>query len=228
MRWFVCSACGGTGKTAIAAALALAAARAGLKTALVDASGPSHAGDVLLGVQDTAVLNLADALTGEAQAEAALYPSPLDPGLFYAAASYDRRLSFGEVERPASRIAELCDLVVADTWPGDGSLIPLLTAEDRVILTAAPALPGLRASAEAARRLRGTQAELTLALCDLPGPEAKRAARQARFLEAMGREADLLIPWEPAMEESGESAEAILRLPPGAALQAAAARWLRL
>lgn len=225
MRWFVCSACGGTGKTTIAAALALAAARAGLRTALVDASGPSHAADVLLSVQDTAVLNLADALTGEAQPEAALYPSPLAPGLFYAAASYDRRLSFGEIARPASRVAERCDLVVADTWPGDDSLIPLLEAEDRVILTAKPAWPGLRASAETVRRLRETQAELTLALCGLPGTDQRR---QPRFLEAMGQEPDLLIPWEPAMEESGASAEAVLRLPPGAALQEAAARWLRL
>ena len=62
--WAVCSGSGGVGKTTIALALAVGAARAGRRVILLDASGAARSADLILGMESVMVLDLADVSGG--------------------------------------------------------------------------------------------------------------------------------------------------------------------
>lgn len=78
----VCSGKGGTGKSCVGAYTAAALSALKKKVLLVDAAVGLGSLDLIFGLQDTAVFNLHDVLSGACEAQKAVLPVPRHPNLF--------------------------------------------------------------------------------------------------------------------------------------------------
>ena len=83
----VSSGKGGVGKSTIALSLAVAAAKRGKRTILLDASGISRSCDLALGMESVVVLDLADVCCQQISLESTLYQVPQYENLSFVCAS---------------------------------------------------------------------------------------------------------------------------------------------
>lgn len=112
--WTVCSGSGGVGKTTIALAIAVGAAKAGQRTILLDACGPSRSCDLILGLESILTFDLRDVLRDQIRMEAALYPVPQYPNLRLACASLHDQTPVCELSSMILALHSLCDILVVD------------------------------------------------------------------------------------------------------------------
>ena len=112
--WTVCSGSGGVGKTTIALSIAVGAAKAGYKTILLDASGPSRSCDLVLGLESILSLDIRDTLRDQIRMDAALYPIALYPNLRLACASLSEQTPVSELSSMILALHSLCDILVVD------------------------------------------------------------------------------------------------------------------
>lgn len=105
---------GGVGKSTVATCLAAAAEKQGKRVLLIDLDEGLRCLDVMTGISESVVLDLADVFTGES-VENAIYPIPQHPGIFLLPAPAVRggieEEVFGELIRI---VAEQFDTVIAD------------------------------------------------------------------------------------------------------------------
>ena len=92
----VSSGKGGVGKSTIALSLAVAAAKRGKRTILLDASGISRSCDLALGMESVVVLDLADVCCQQTSLESTLYQVPQYENLSFVCASLYDNVPIGE------------------------------------------------------------------------------------------------------------------------------------
>ena len=171
----VCSGSGGVGKTTVALALAVQAAKAGKRTILLDASGPARCADLILGLSGAVTLDMADVASGEAAMEAALYPAARYPLLSYACASLHDGVDVSELTGTLLALQSLCDVLVAELPTGHAVLGDGMPgAKDVRIAVLRPDDAGVRA---AERLLSGIppQAGETLLLLNFVQPALQKS-----------------------------------------------------
>lgn len=163
--WAVCSGSGGVGKTTLALALSVGAAKAGKRVILLDASGTARAADLALGMESVMALDLADVASGEAPLEAALYPAPRCGGLRLASASLYEGASLEAVSGVVLALQSMCDVLVVDLPTGRAGLTRgLMSREDELLLVARPDDASLRACERVMQHARRNGAGLSLVL----------------------------------------------------------------
>lgn len=131
-RWLGFSSVkGGAGKTTAAWATAVAAAQQGRQVGVVDGD-PSGGISTALGVPDQAV-GLADVLTGRVRVRDALVVSPLGVAVLAGTrALYRVGIGHEAIQEVRGELAEIVELVVADTQPGENLLPAMLRQCDRI------------------------------------------------------------------------------------------------
>lgn len=120
--WTVCSGSGGAGKTMVALSIAVGAAKAGKRTILLDASGPSRSCDLILGLESILILDIQDVLRNQIHMDAALYAVPQYPGLSLACASLSEQPSVADLSGMILALHSMCDVLVIDMPTGQCTL----------------------------------------------------------------------------------------------------------
>ena len=163
--WAVCSGSGGVGKTTIALALAVGAARACRRVILLDASGAARSADLILGMEIVMVLDLADVSGGEVSLESALYPAPRHSGLRFASASLYDGTPLEAVSGAMLALQSLCDVLVVDLPTGHAGISRgLMGREDELLMITRPDDASVRACERLMQRARRERAGLSLVL----------------------------------------------------------------
>lgn len=150
----VASGKGGTGKTTVTAGLSTALALMGKRVCAIDADIGLSNLDLALGLQDRAVFDLSDLLSGRASKEDALLSRPDIPGLFALAAPRGRESVDPAAFRAAVReLAGDFDYIFIDCCAGLGSGFAMAAdAADGAIVVSTPDTPCIKDSALAAER----------------------------------------------------------------------------
>ena len=133
----VCSGSGGVGKSMIALSLAVGAAKAGLKTILLDASGVARSCDLIMGMESVVVLDMMDIFKEQVSIESALYPVAKYDRLKFACASLYDDSPISEISGTILALQTLCDLLVIDLPTGQidlGSGI-MKYGDERLVVT---------------------------------------------------------------------------------------------
>ena len=150
----VTSGKGGVGKSSISVGLAVAFARMGKKTLLVDMDEGLRCLDLMLGIDDTAVFDLSDVLLGK-DIEDVCYTTPLAKNLYLIPAP----LKYGTVdpeafENFASKASYLYDVVIFDFSAGlDFSLYKKLPKTTMFLTVCVPDPISIRDAAAVSRSL---------------------------------------------------------------------------
>lgn len=145
--WAVSSGNGGTGKSTIALALAVGAAKNGQKTILLDASGISRSCDLVLGLESIVVLDVLDVLREQTGIECALYPVPRYERLRFACASLHDHIVASEFSSIILALNTLCDILVIDLPTGVLRLgRSILRDEDELMCVVRPDDASIRAA----------------------------------------------------------------------------------
>ena len=148
----IASGKGGTGKTAVTAALACALAGEGKKVAAVDCDFGLRNLDIALGLAENVVFDIGDVLSGRVELERALLAHPDFPGLYLLPSTAVSGERFGEEEfgQMADRLREEFDVVLLDAPAGIGSGLRFIAPEaQRAFIVTTPDTPCLRDSAAA-------------------------------------------------------------------------------
>ena len=148
----IASGKGGTGKTAVTAALSCALAREGRKVAAVDCDFGLRNLDIALGLAEQVVFDIGDVLSGRADLEKAMLRHPDFPGLYLLPSTVPGSDRLGE-----EGFAELCeklrenfDTVLLDAPAGIGSGLRLVCGEaQRAFIVTTPDTPCIRDSVSA-------------------------------------------------------------------------------
>lgn len=114
----VCSGCGGVGKSTVALSAALAAAKRGLQTILLDASGSARACDLMLGLESIVVLDMMDVVKQRSSLQTAIYPVPNERNLSFACASLYEGIPLSELSGVILALRAMSDLLVIDLPTG--------------------------------------------------------------------------------------------------------------
>lgn len=145
---------GGVGKSTVSVGLAVAFARMGKKTLLVDMDEGLRCLDLMLGVDDSAILDLSDVLAGKEIADVC-YSTPIADNLFLIPAP----LKFGNIdeeafERFASKASYLYDIIIFDFSAGmDFSLYKRLPKTTLFLTVCVPDPVSIRDAAAVSRSL---------------------------------------------------------------------------
>ncbi len=135
----VSSGSGGIGKSTVALALAVQAAKRGKNTVLLDASGVSRSCDLVLGLESVVTLDMVDVLHQQADIYSALCVVPNCEYLHFACASLYDDIPIAELSSILLVLQSLSDLLVIDLPTGQMNLGEgLLKAEDAQIIIARP------------------------------------------------------------------------------------------
>ena len=155
----IASGKGGTGKTAVTAALACALAREGKRVAAVDCDFGLRNLDIALGLAEQVMFDVGDVLSGRVECERALLRHPDFPGLSLmpSTASSGERFEPESFEALAGALREEFDIVLLDAPAGIGSGLRFIAPEaQRAFIITTPDTPCLRDSAAAAGLLAET------------------------------------------------------------------------
>ncbi|MDR0915921.1 MAG: AAA family ATPase [Oscillospiraceae bacterium] len=150
---------GGTGKTTTVAAVAACLASLECRTLAIDCDAGLRNLDLALGMQDFAVSDLGDVLSGRMTLDEAVSEHPKVRGLYFIAAPAYRmpeELAPDAMDELVRAAAESFDFVLLDAPAGIGSGFTLATrAADTVLIVTTPELPSCRDAARAAEVLSG-------------------------------------------------------------------------
>lgn len=211
--WAVCSGSGGVGKSTIALALAAGAAKAGVKTILLDASGISRSCDLLLGLESMVSLDMMDVLNREADIQSALYPVSRYPGLRFACASLYDHNAVSELSSIVLTLYSLCDLLVIDLPTGDiGVGRGLLRIGDERLIITRPDAPSVRAAERLMQRCLGDAAGSTLVINRVLPERGKRVHQYSKdaVQNTLDRVASGIIPEDASIAICEEKARAAI------------------
>ena len=130
----VCSGCGGTGKSTVALSAAVAAAKRGLQTILLDVSGISRSCDLMLGLESVVVLDIMDVIRQQTSIQSALYKIPGRENLRFACASLYEGVSLSNLSAILLALRAMSDLLVLDLPSGPVAIPDGLMDESDVFL----------------------------------------------------------------------------------------------
>lgn len=119
----IASGKGGTGKSTVAVGLGTALAQSGSRVLLIDCDSGMRGLDIMLGVTQSLVFDIADAVSGSCTVENTVYPCPDKKGLFLMPAPLN---AYDEVApqilgQLVDGVAEIFDYVIIDSPAGVGS-----------------------------------------------------------------------------------------------------------
>ena len=148
----VASGKGGTGKTAVTAALSCALAREGKKVAAVDCDFGLRNLDIALGLAEQVVFDIGDVLCGRADLEKAMLAHPDFPGLYLLPSTLpgSERIEEEGFSELTEKLKEHFDIVLLDAPAGIGSGLRLVCREaQRAFIVTTPDTPCIRDSVSA-------------------------------------------------------------------------------
>lgn len=148
----VASGKGGTGKTAVTAALSCALAREGRKVAAVDCDFGLRNLDIALGLAEQVVFDIGDVLSGRADLDKALLSHPDFPGLYLLPSTVpgSERLEAEGFSGLMEEMKENFDYILLDAPAGIGSGLRFICPEARrAFIVTTPDTPCLRDSVSA-------------------------------------------------------------------------------
>ncbi len=119
----IASGKGGTGKSTVAAGLSCALANEGVRVLLIDCDSGMRGLDIMLGITQNLVFDMADAVSGGCTVENTVYPCPGRQGLFLMPAplsAYDE-VAPGVMEQIVQGVADIFDYIIIDSPAGVGS-----------------------------------------------------------------------------------------------------------
>ena len=119
----IASGKGGTGKSTVAVGLGTALAHDGCRVLLIDCDSGMRGLDIMLGVTQNLVFDIADAVSGSCTVENTVYPCPDKKGLFLMPAPLN---AYDEVApqilgQLVEGVADIFDYVIIDSPAGVGS-----------------------------------------------------------------------------------------------------------
>lgn len=119
----IASGKGGTGKSTVAVGLGTALAQSGCKVLLIDCDSGMRGLDIMLGITQNLVFDIADAVSGSCTVENTVYPCPGKQGLFLMPAplnAYDE-IAPQVLGQLVEGVADIFDYVIIDSPAGVGS-----------------------------------------------------------------------------------------------------------
>ena len=119
----IASGKGGTGKSTVSVGLGTALAKSGSRVLLIDCDSGMRGLDIMLGVEQNLVFDIADAVSGSCTVENTVYPCPDKKGLFLMPAPLN---AYDEVApqilgQLVDGVADIFDYVIIDSPAGVGS-----------------------------------------------------------------------------------------------------------
>lgn len=119
----IASGKGGTGKSTVAVGLGTALSQSGSRVLLIDCDSGMRGLDIMLGVTQSLVFDIADAVSGSCTVENTVYPCPDKKGLFLMPAPLN---AYDEVApqilgQLVDGVADIFDYVIIDSPAGVGS-----------------------------------------------------------------------------------------------------------
>ena len=119
----IASGKGGTGKSTIAVGLGSALAKSGSRVLLIDCDSGMRGLDIMLGVTQSLVFDIADAVSGSCTVENTVYPCPDKKGVFLMPAPLN---AYDEVApqilgQLVTGVADIFDFIIIDSPAGVGS-----------------------------------------------------------------------------------------------------------
>lgn len=137
----VTSGKGGVGKSTVCVGLACALAERGQRVLVIDTDAGLRSLDLMMGVAESAVHDLADIFTRDCDPQSTICPSPLHQNIFVipAPSSLEDLCTPAEMEYLCRGLAEHFDTVLIDCPAGLGrGFETAVAAADRAILVATP------------------------------------------------------------------------------------------
>lgn len=119
----IASGKGGTGKSTVAVGLGTSLASFGCRVLLIDCDSGMRGLDIMLGIEQTLVFDMADAVSGSCTVENTVYPCPGKQGLFLMPAplnAYDE-IAPQVLGQLVEGVADIFDYVIIDSPAGVGS-----------------------------------------------------------------------------------------------------------
>lgn len=140
--WMIASGKGGVGKSSLTAGLAVVFAGRGMRTLIVDADIGLRNLDLMLGLQDKVLFELADCLEKRCSLEDAMVPHVKYPSLYLLAGGQTARPSdFGrsQMSKVFSTLKKYFDIILVDCPAGIGrGFRNIMSVADECILVATP------------------------------------------------------------------------------------------
>ena len=137
----IASGKGGTGKTTVCTSLAVALARAKNRVLIIDCDSGMRGVDLMLGISDRLVYDLADVISGACEYTEALYKADGDFELYSIAAPLyaDDEVSPSLIKKFTQDIREEFDYILIDSPAGTGSgFYAAANAADRALVVVNP------------------------------------------------------------------------------------------
>lgn len=203
--WAVCSGSGGVGKTTIATALAVEAAKARKKIILLDASFASRSADLILGMESIVSLDMLDVLRNQIPMESAVYAVPKQPNLRYACAALHESISVADLSSIILVLHTLCDVLVVDLPTGQCDLgRGIMRSGDHRLFVTRPDSASVRATERLMMRYLTASSECSLIINRIQRDLVKRKIQFPRetIENLLDRIADACIPEDPVITEA--------------------------
>lgn len=147
-KYVITSGKGGVGKTTITASLGLKLAELGKGVALIDGDLGLNNLDVLTGVENKAVFDLYDAISGKCRIKQALVESPLNRNLFVLPSSHtltSKEVSGQAVKSAIEAIDGLFDYIFIDSPAGiDLGFHRAVCSADKALVVVTPTITSVR------------------------------------------------------------------------------------
>lgn len=148
---------GGVGKSTVAAGLSAALCSRGKRVLLIDGDAGLGSLDIMLGVTERRVFDIADIVSGAADPDKAVYPCSFRPGLFLlpAPAAEEDVVSPDVMRQLVTALSRYYDHVIIDSPAGLGQgFLSAAAAARRALIVATPDPVSLHGAAQARLRLK--------------------------------------------------------------------------